>query len=112
MVWLGTCSIDITPLIIFNEGTVDHTVYIEKALLVALKYRNQVLGNHWIFHQDGAKPQSHYLIQQWCRENFPTFINSENRSPISPYLNPLACSVWNELVNAVNWDKVKLRFNR
>ena len=45
MVWLGACSKDITPLVIFNEGTVDLAVYIEKVLPVALKYGNQVLGS-------------------------------------------------------------------
>ena len=80
MVWLGACSKGITPLVIFNEGTVDHAVYIEKVLPVALKYGNEVLGSDWIFQQDGAKPHSHYLTQQWCRDNFPIFINSEEES--------------------------------
>ena len=35
MVWLGACSKGITPLAIFNEGTVDYAVYIEKVLPVA-----------------------------------------------------------------------------
>ena len=29
MVWLGACSMGITLLVIFNEGTVDHAVYIK-----------------------------------------------------------------------------------
>ena len=63
MVWLGTCSKGITPLVILNKGTVDHAVYIEKVLTIALKYGNEVLGSDWIFQQDGAKPHSHYLTQ-------------------------------------------------
>ena len=108
MVWLDACSQGTTALVIFNEGTVDHTVYIEKVLLVALKHGNEVLGSHWIFHQDGAKPHSHYLTQQWCRDNFSTFINSENWPPNSLDLNPLDYLIWDELVNAINWNKVKL----
>ena len=76
-------------LIVFNEGTVDHAVYIEKVLPVALKYGSQVLRSDWIFEEDGAKPHSHYFTQQWCRDNFPTFINSENWPPNSPDLNLL-----------------------
>ena len=49
MVWLGACSKGITPLVILNEGTVDHAAYIEKVLPAALKYGNQVLGSDWIF---------------------------------------------------------------
>ena len=78
MVWLGACSKGITPFVILNEGTADHAVYIEKVLPVALKYWNQVLGSDWIFQQDGTKSHSHYLTQQWCRDNFPIFINSED----------------------------------
>ena len=59
MVWLGACLKGITLLIIFNEGTVDHAVYIEKVLPVALKYGNQVLRSDWIFQQNGTKPHSH-----------------------------------------------------
>ena len=34
MVWLGACSKGITPLVILDEGTVDHTVYIKKCVLL------------------------------------------------------------------------------
>ena len=44
MVWLGACSNGVTPLVILDEGTVNHTVYMEKVLPVALKYGNQVFG--------------------------------------------------------------------
>ena len=64
MVWLGACFRGITPLVIFNEGTVDHAVYIEKVLPVGLKYGNEVLSSDWIFRQDAARLQSHYLIRQ------------------------------------------------
>ena len=97
IVWLGACAKDTTFLVIFNEGIVDHAVYIEKVLPVALKYGNQILGSDCIFQQDGAKPHSHYLTQQWYRDNFPTFINSENWPPYSPDLNPLDYSAGTNL---------------
>ena len=37
MVWLGGSSKDVTPLLIFEEGTVDHTVYIKKVLPPCIK---------------------------------------------------------------------------
>ena len=107
MVWLGACSNGTTLLVIFNEGTVDHAVDIGKVLPVELKYGNRVLGSDWIFQQDGAKPHSHYLTEQWCRDNFPTFINGENWPPNSPNLNPVDDSIWDELLNVINWDEVK-----
>ena len=109
VVWLGACSKGTTSLVIFNEGTVGHAVYIEKVLPVALKYGNQVLDRDSIFQQDDAKPHSHYLTHQWYRDNFPTFINSENWLPNSPDLNSLDYSIRDEVVNIINWDKVKSR---
>ena len=52
MVWLGARSKSITPLMILDEGTVDHTVYIKKVLPVALKYGNETFGRDWVFQQD------------------------------------------------------------
>ena len=108
MVWLGACSKDVTPLVILDEGTVDHTVYIEKMLPVALKYGKQVFGSDWLFQQDGARPHSYHLsTQQWCRDNFPSFINHDCWPPNSPDLNRLDYSIWDELANTINWNKVK-----
>lgn len=107
MVWLAACSKGVSPLVILNEGTVDHAVYIEKVLPVALKYGNKVFGSDWVFQQDGARPHSHHLTQKWCRDNFPSFIDKDRWPANSPDLNPLDYSIWDELVNAINWDKVK-----
>ncbi len=107
MVWLSACSKGVTLLVILDERTVDHTVYIEKVRPVALKYGNQVSGTGWVFQQDGAKPHSHQLTQQWCQDNFPSFIDKDHWPPKGPDLNPLDYSIWDELVNTINWDKVK-----
>ena len=107
MVWLGVCSKGITPLVILDEGTVDHRYYIEKVLTTALKYGNKVFGNDWMFQQDGAKPHQHHLTQQWCRDNFPSFIDKDHWPPNSPDLNPLDYSTWDEFANTIDWNKVK-----
>ena len=107
MVWLGACSEGVTSLVLLDEGTVDHAVYIEKVLPVALKYGNQVFGNDWVFQQDGGRPHSHHLTQKWCRDNFPSFIDKDHWPPNSPDFNPLDYSIWEELVNAIDWTNVK-----
>ncbi len=38
MVWLGVCSKGVAPLVIFEDGSVDHARYIQEVLSVALKY--------------------------------------------------------------------------
>ena len=49
MVWLGACSKGLSPLVIFENGTVDHNCYVNEVLPVALKYGNSIFGNDWIF---------------------------------------------------------------
>jgi len=107
MVWLGACSKGITPLVILDDGTVDHDCYIKKVLPVALKYGNKVFGDDWIFQQDGAKPHQHHLTQEWCQKKFPSFIDKDRWPPNSPDLNPLDYSIWDEFANAINWSKIK-----
>ena len=107
MVWLDACFKGITPLVIFDEGTVDHTVYIKRVLPVALENGNETFGSDWLFQQDDARPHSHYLTQQLCRDNFPSFIDKDHWPPNSPNLNSLDYSIWNEIVNTINWNKVK-----
>ncbi|CAF3393832.1 unnamed protein product, partial [Rotaria sp. Silwood2] len=45
MIWLEACSKGVTPLVILDEGTVDHARYIKEVLPVALKYGNKILGD-------------------------------------------------------------------
>lgn len=49
---------------------------------------------------------SHHLSQKWCRDNFPSFIDRDGWPPNSPDLNPLDYSIWDQLVNKINWNKV------
>lgn len=106
MVWLGVCSKGVTPLVIFDRGTVDHAVYIEKVLPIALDYGNKTFRGHWTFQQDGAKPHVHHLTQKWCQDNFPSFIDKDHWPPNSPDLNPLDYCIWDEFAQCVNWKKV------
>ncbi|CAF3813941.1 unnamed protein product, partial [Rotaria sp. Silwood1] len=98
MVWLGVCSKGVSPLMIFDEGTVGHARYIKEVLPVALKYGNYVFGNDWTFQHDGAKPHIHQLTQQWCHDNFSGFIDEDHWPPNSPDLNPLDYCIWDEFV--------------
>ncbi|CAM2727041.1 unnamed protein product [Rotaria socialis] len=109
MVWLGVCSKGITSLVIFDEGTIGHACYIKKVPPVALKYGNKVFGNDWVFRQDGAKPHQHYLTQQWCRDNFSSFIDNDCWPPNSPDLNPLDYSISEEFAIAIDRYSFKIR---
>ena len=77
MVWVDVCSQGITPLVTLDEETVNYMRYIEKLSPVALKYGNKVLGNDWVFQQDGVKAHQYFLTHQWYRNNFPSFIDKD-----------------------------------
>ena len=86
MVWLGACSKELLPLMIFENGTVSHNRHINEVLSVALKYGNSIFGNDWTFRQDGAKTQFHEKTQECCTNNFPSFIDKSHWPPTCPVL--------------------------
>ncbi|CAF4505518.1 unnamed protein product [Rotaria socialis] len=106
MVWLGACSKGVSPLVILENGTVDHERYIQEVLPVALKFGNDMFGDSWTFQQDGGRPHIHRKTQDWCRTHLPCFIGKDHWPPNSPDLNPLDYFVWDEFVNAINRDLV------
>ncbi|CAF4498878.1 unnamed protein product, partial [Rotaria sp. Silwood2] len=103
MVWLGVCSKGMTPLVIFDQGTVDHAQYIDNVLPIVLEYGNKIFGENWIFQQDGARPHIHHLTQKWCLDNFPSFIDKDHWPPNSPDLNPMDYCIWDEFAEAIDW---------
>ena len=107
-VWLDVCSSkDRTPLLILDEETVDHGCYIKNILPVALKYGNEAFDNNWIFQQDGASPYRDHLMQGWRLDSFASFIGKDRWPPNSPALNPLDGCIWDELINIIDWNKVR-----
>ena len=88
MVWLDVWSEGVTLLVIFDQGIVDHEVYIQNVLPVILKYGNKTFREHWTFEQDGAKPHVHHLTQKWCQDNFLSFIDKDQWPSNSRDLNP------------------------
>ena len=66
------------PLLIFEEGTVDHQRYIPEVLPVPLKFVNDMFGNNWTFQQDGGRPHIHPQTEDWCRIHFPSFFDKDH----------------------------------
>ena len=64
MISLGVCSRRLLPLLISENGTVDHNRYINEVLPVTLKYGNSIFGNDWTSQQDGTKPNFHEKTQE------------------------------------------------
>ena len=109
MVSLGACSKGITPLVIFEEGPLDHDRYIKEVLPGALKYGNKVFGNDWTFQQDNTRPHIHHPTQKWCRDHFPSFIDEDHWPSNSSVLNPLDYSGWDELAEGMDWTQISIK---
>ncbi|KAL4511889.1 hypothetical protein ABPG72_012734 [Tetrahymena utriculariae] len=107
MVWMGFCSRGLTPLVIIENGTINTKVYIENILPVARDYGNEQFGDDWIFQQDGASCHTSHDSQNWCQENLPGFIPKDIWPANSPDLNPLDYSIWNQMVQEMNWNAIK-----
>ena len=73
MVWLGASSKRVCPLLIFDEGTVDHERYIQEVLPVVLKFGNDMFGDSWTFQQDGERPAYLPKNSRLVLDSFPMF---------------------------------------
>ena len=91
---------------IFENETVNHNCYINEVLLVALKYGNSILGSDWTFQQDGVKPHFHEKTQEWCNNNFPSFIDRNHWPLNSPDLNPLDYYPWDKVGKTIKQNSV------
>ena len=104
MTWLCVCvNKNLLNPVILEDGTIDHERCINKVLLVALKSDNKTTG-----HISKMVPQSHthYLSEKWYTKQFPVFIPKNHWQSNSSDLCPLDYSLWNELAQAVHWNRV------
>ena len=60
----SSCSKDLTPLVILDEETINHSCYIKKVLRIALECGNEVFGDTWIFQHDRANPHRDHLTEK------------------------------------------------
>jgi inhibitor of nuclear factor kappa-B kinase subunit alpha len=100
MVWAGICASGKTPLVFVDQGVkINQEVYCRDILeRTVLPWAQKHFGNQrWTFQQDSAPAHKAKKTQQWCRQNFPDFITSEQWPPYSPDLNPLDYAIWSIL---------------
>ena len=94
----------VLSLVIFEQGTVDHELYIPEVFPVAVKFGKDMFRNNWTFQQDGGRPHIRQTTQDWCLTYLPSFIDKEHCLPNNPDLNPLSCCIWDVFAGAINWD--------
>ena len=86
---IGACSKGVSPVVIFEEETVDHERCMQEVLPVVLKFGNDIFGDNWTFQQDGGRPHIHQKTEDWCRTHLPCFIDKDHWPPNSPDLNQI-----------------------
>jgi len=59
---------------------------------------HDLLGNDFVFQQDGAPAHGAKVTQDWLKEHCPDFIDKDSWPPNSPDLNPLDYYVWGAML--------------
>jgi hypothetical protein len=68
--------------------------YTEQLLPKLVEDCHNLMGQDFVFQQDGAPAHTARQAQQWLAENCPEFIGKDEWPPNSPDLNPLDFCVW------------------
>lgn len=97
MVWAGISAHKKTPLVfIASNVKINKDVYRQQVLEPLRDEWAPVMfpDGVWTLQQDSAPAHKAKLTQDFCRDNFPDFITTNEWAPNSPDLNPLDYSIW------------------
>ncbi|KAL4500901.1 hypothetical protein ABPG72_020135 [Tetrahymena utriculariae] len=85
----------------------DFESFIQRSNQSACPGVKEAIADDWIFQQDGASCHTSNDSQNLCQENLPGFIPKDIWPANSPDLNPLDYSIWNQMVQEMNWNAIK-----
>ena len=84
----------------FDKTKINATYYRNELLPLLLEHCNTLLGNDYIFQQDGAPAHTARLCQDWLAANSSDFIAKDEWLPNFPDINPLDYCVWGVMLAA------------
>jgi hypothetical protein len=90
-----------------DKTKINATYYRDELLPLLLEDCNTLLGNDYIFQQDGAPAHTACLSQDWLAANSSDFIGKDEWPPNSPDINPLDYCVWGVMLAAYQKHKPK-----
>ena len=103
MVSAGVCDSGKGRLHFVDEKVKVNAEYYMKSLLPGLLNDcHTLLGDDFIFQQDGAPAHTARQAQQFLQNESPEFIAKDEWPPNSPDLNPLDYSVWGLMLGSYN----------
>ena len=85
-----------------EKAKVNAKYYVENLLPKLVKDCHTVLGNQFVFQQDGVPMHGAKLAQDWLASHCTDFIDKDSWPPNSPDLNPLNYAVWGAMLEAYN----------
>ena len=77
-----------------EKAKINAAYYTDELLPLLLDDCHTLLGNEFVFQQDGAPAHTSHLTQNWLQKHCPDFIAKDEWPPNSPDINPLDFCVW------------------
>ena len=108
MVWYGLSYNGPTKIVVLPEKTTfDSDFYTKNVLPVVKEAGNRLIGNDFIYQQDGAACHTSQQTIKCLNEMGIEFIGPEKWPPNSPDLNPLDYFFWSEVENRLKSKSFK-----
>ena len=103
MVSVGISNLRKTTLHFVNPGEKVNGECYRNELLEMMLPEMRILagGGHVIFQQDEARAHTAKDTVAYLKDNVPGFIEQENWPPNSSDMNPVGCSIWENLPQRV-----------
>ena len=102
MVWVGMTFNGITEVVVLPPKTSFNTdFYVSHVIPIARRDGIKLLGNDFVFQQDGARCHTSNTSIETIQNLLPSFIHPNQWPANSPDLNPLDYFFWNEVSKGV-----------
>jgi len=81
-----------------EKAKINANYYIDNLLPKPVEDAYALLGNTFVFQQDGAPAHRAMPTQEWLAKHCPDFIDKDSWPPNSPDLNPLDYCMWGAML--------------
>jgi hypothetical protein len=81
-----------------ENAKINSNYYTTQLLPLLVEDCRSLMGEEFLFQQDGAPAHTSHQSQQWLKDHCPEFISKDEWPPNSPDLNPLDFHVWGNML--------------
>ncbi|XP_047138961.1 uncharacterized protein LOC124814903 [Hydra vulgaris] len=97
------------PLKFIDRGVkINKEYYLQNVIkdLIEPKAKEMYGDDPWVFQQDSAPAHKAIVVQDYCKQNFPDFIDTKEWLASIPDLNPLDFFVWGYMLQELGKHKL------